>query len=47
MKAVIIEEARRPGVREIPELKIRPDYIKIKTVAVAVNPSWYLPEFIP
>lgn len=39
MKAVIIQAVGRPTLKEIPEQAMRPDYIKVKTVAVAINPS--------
>ncbi|CAG8983361.1 hypothetical protein HYALB_00000528 [Hymenoscyphus albidus] len=38
MKAVIIQDVGRPALTEIPEQTMRPDYIRVKTVAVAVNP---------
>ncbi|CAG8955808.1 hypothetical protein HYFRA_00011677 [Hymenoscyphus fraxineus] len=39
MKAVIIQDVGRPALTEIPEQVMRPDYIRVKTVAVAVNPT--------
>jgi len=39
MKAVIIKEAGKVELVDIKEQSMRPDYFKIKTVAVAVNPS--------
>ena len=39
MKAYIVQSRGNGGVAEIPEYKVKPDYIKIKTVAVALNPS--------
>jgi hypothetical protein len=39
MKAVIIKEAGKAEVTDITEQSMRPDYFKIKSVAVAVNPS--------
>ena len=39
MKAVIIKELGVAELTDIKEQSIRPDYIKIKTVAVAVNPA--------
>lgn len=41
MKAVVIAEPGKSEVREITEPLIRPDYIKAKTVALAVNSSTY------
>ena len=39
MKAVIIKEAGKAEVAEVKEQAMRRDYIKVKTVAVALNPS--------
>ena len=39
MKAVIIKEVGKAELVDIKRQSMRPDYIKIKTVAVAVNPS--------
>jgi len=47
MKAVVIQEAgdakaQQPGkiaVQDIPEFKLRPDYIRVKVRAVALNPT--------
>ena len=39
MKAVIIKEAGKAEVTDIKEQSMRPDYIKIKSVALGVNPS--------
>ncbi|KAI9684578.1 MAG: hypothetical protein M1822_005666 [Bathelium mastoideum] len=39
MKAVIIQERGKSNVADIPKHSMRPDYSRIKTVAVAVNPS--------
>lgn len=39
MKAVIIQEKGRAGVSEIKEQSMRSDYLKVRTVAVAINPS--------
>jgi hypothetical protein len=39
MKAVIIKEHGVPILTEIEEQKMRPDYVKVKTVALAVNPT--------
>ncbi len=39
MKAVVIQEAGKAGLVDIEEQSMRPDYIKVKTVAVGVNPS--------
>ena len=42
MKALTIKETGalgRAGIVDIPEPAIRPGYIKVKTVAVALNPS--------
>lgn len=41
MKAVIVKEIGKAAVADVPEQSQRPDYVKIKTVAVAVNPSNY------
>ena len=39
MKAVIIKETGKAELAEIKEQSMRPNYIKVKTVAVALNPS--------
>jgi len=39
MKAVIIKERGKAALVDIEEQSMRPDYIKIRSVAVAVNPS--------
>lgn len=39
MKAVIIQERGKAALADIKEQSMRSDYVKIKTVAVAVNPS--------
>jgi hypothetical protein len=39
MKAVIIKERGVAALADIQEQSMRPDYIKIRTTAVAVNPS--------
>jgi NADPH:quinone reductase-like Zn-dependent oxidoreductase len=39
MKAVILEEPGKAVLKDIPEQSMRPDYIKVKTEAVAINPS--------
>jgi NADPH:quinone reductase-like Zn-dependent oxidoreductase len=39
MKAVIIKELGVAALTNIKEQSMRPDYIKVKTVAVAVNPT--------
>ena len=39
MKAVIIQERGKAALADIKEQSMRADYVKIKTVAVAVNPS--------
>jgi NADPH:quinone reductase-like Zn-dependent oxidoreductase len=39
MKAVIIKELGVATLTDIKEQSMRPDYIKVKTVAVAVNPT--------
>jgi NADPH:quinone reductase-like Zn-dependent oxidoreductase len=39
MKAVIIKQHGLPVLTEIEEQKMRPDYVKVKTVALAVNPT--------
>ena len=39
MKAVVVKETRKAELVDIAEQSPRPDYVKIKTVAVAVNPS--------
>ena len=43
MKAVIIKEAGKAELVEIKEQSMRPKYIKVKTVAVALNPSTWEP----
>jgi NADPH:quinone reductase-like Zn-dependent oxidoreductase len=39
MKSVIIKEVGKAELADIKEQSMRPDYIKVKTVAVALNPS--------
>jgi hypothetical protein len=39
MKAVVIKEAGKAELVNIKEQSMRPDYVKVKTVAVGVNPS--------
>ena len=39
MKAVIIKEHGIAALANVEEQIMRPDYIKVKTVAVAVNPT--------
>jgi NADPH:quinone reductase-like Zn-dependent oxidoreductase len=39
MKAVIIKERGKPALAEIKEPAMRPGYVKVKTAAVAINPS--------
>jgi NADPH:quinone reductase-like Zn-dependent oxidoreductase len=39
MKAVIIKSRGTAALANIPEPTLRPDYVKIKTVAVAINPT--------
>jgi NADPH:quinone reductase-like Zn-dependent oxidoreductase len=39
MKAVIIKERGKPALAEIKEQSMRPGYVKVKTAAVAINPS--------
>ena len=39
MKAVIIKAVGKAELAEIEEQHMRPNYIKVKTVAVALNPS--------
>ena len=39
MKAVIVKETGRAALADIQEQSMRPGYVKVKTVAVAVNPS--------
>lgn len=39
MKAVVIKEAGKAELVNIKEQSMRADYIKVKTVAVGVNPS--------
>lgn len=41
MKAVIIKELGKAELVEIKEQSMRPKYIKVKTVAVGLNPSTY------
>lgn len=43
MKAVIIKQPGKPIVANIKEPSLKPDYIKVKTVAVASNPSELFP----
>lgn len=39
MKAVIIQETGKAALVDIEKQSMRPDYIRIRSVAVAVNPS--------
>jgi NADPH:quinone reductase-like Zn-dependent oxidoreductase len=39
MKAVIIKELGVPALEDIAEQTMRSDYIKVKTVALALNPT--------
>lgn len=39
MKAVIIKETGTAALADIKEQSMRPDYIRVKTVAVALNPT--------
>jgi hypothetical protein len=39
MKAVIIQERGKAALADIKEQSMRADYVKIKTVAVVINPS--------
>ncbi|ATZ56026.1 hypothetical protein BCIN_12g05640 [Botrytis cinerea B05.10] len=39
MKAVIVETAGKAIVSNIPEPALKPDFVKVKTVAVAINPT--------
>jgi len=39
MKAVVILEPGNAGIKEIPEPVMRSNYIKVKTVAIALNPT--------
>ena len=39
MKALIVKEAGKAELTDIKEQSMRSDYVKVKTVAVAVNPS--------
>lgn len=39
MKALIIKKHENPGVADIKEQAMRPDFIKVKTIAVALNPT--------
>lgn len=39
MKAVIIKETGKAELADVKEQSMRPKYIKVKTVAVALNPS--------
>jgi len=39
MKAVVVKEAGKAELVDIKEQSMRPDYVKVKTVAVSVNPS--------
>jgi NADPH:quinone reductase-like Zn-dependent oxidoreductase len=42
MKAVIIKAQGVPGLMNIKEQRMRSGYVKVKTVAVAVNPSMFV-----
>ena len=46
MKAVVIAEPGKSEVRDIAEPSIRPDYIKVKTIALAVNSSTCYPFYV-
>lgn len=39
MKALIIKNHGDSGVADIKEPSVRPDFIKVKTIAVALNPT--------
>src|SRR5690349_3621489 len=39
MKALIIKQHGHAAVADIPSQNLRPGYIKVKTIAVAVNPT--------
>jgi NADPH:quinone reductase-like Zn-dependent oxidoreductase len=39
MKAVVIKEHGVPALTDIKEQAMRPDYIKVKTVALGINPT--------
>jgi NADPH:quinone reductase-like Zn-dependent oxidoreductase len=39
MKAVVIQEANKAAVTDAPEPKVKADYVKIKTEAIAINPT--------
>jgi len=39
MKAVIIKETGKAALVDIEKQSMRPNYIRVKSVAVAVNPS--------
>jgi NADPH:quinone reductase-like Zn-dependent oxidoreductase len=41
MKAVTILEKGRVGVIDREEPQMRPDYIKVKAIAVGINPSMF------
>ena len=39
MKAIVVQEKGKAEVTEIPVPPLRPEYVKVKVVAVALNPS--------
>ena len=41
MKALVIQKQDEAKVADAPIPKLRPDYVKVKTSAVALNPSKY------
>lgn len=42
MKAIVIQEDRTAAVKDVQKPSLRARYIRIKVVAVAINPSKYL-----
>jgi len=39
MKAIIIQGHGKAAVTEVPEPRLRPNYVKVKVKVVALNPS--------
>ena len=39
MKAIVIQEEGKAAIVDVDKPSMRPDYIKVKTVALALNPS--------
>lgn len=42
MKALVIQGPAEAVVQDVPVPKLKPDYVKVKVVAVALNPSMYI-----